>query len=247
MNQKQKGSTSIVTIGLIVLVILAIGAAACSLLNKEQPKKVACTEEAKICPDGSAVGRTGPNCEFAQCPVIQDQTADWNVQKNTQYGFEFKYPSNFFGSNQEPKILVGDCNYSVFPDTCPDINDIVITSLASSGGDISIIKDNLSSPNYWKVPSGEKSVINDVTYCLYQTEDAAMSQAYVSYYYATVVNNKCLVVNLNTSQTNCDVYLPIENGNTDQQKNYDNCLSVNENQPALLKQVLSTFKFTNSK
>jgi len=27
----------------------------------------ACTEEAKICPDGSAVGRTGPNCEFAPC------------------------------------------------------------------------------------------------------------------------------------------------------------------------------------
>jgi putative hemolysin len=28
----------------------------------------ACTMEAKICPDGSAVGRTGPNCEFAPCP-----------------------------------------------------------------------------------------------------------------------------------------------------------------------------------
>lgn len=28
----------------------------------------ACTEEAKICPDGSAVGRIGPNCEFAACP-----------------------------------------------------------------------------------------------------------------------------------------------------------------------------------
>lgn len=28
----------------------------------------ACTEEAKICPDGSAVGRTGPDCEFAPCP-----------------------------------------------------------------------------------------------------------------------------------------------------------------------------------
>lgn len=28
----------------------------------------ACTMEAKICPDGSAVGRSGPNCEFAECP-----------------------------------------------------------------------------------------------------------------------------------------------------------------------------------
>ncbi|MFZ3100352.1 MAG: hypothetical protein WA103_03950 [Minisyncoccales bacterium] len=28
----------------------------------------ACTMEAQICPDGSAVGRTGLNCEFAPCP-----------------------------------------------------------------------------------------------------------------------------------------------------------------------------------
>lgn len=27
-----------------------------------------CTMEAKVCPDGSSVGRTGPNCEFAPCP-----------------------------------------------------------------------------------------------------------------------------------------------------------------------------------
>ncbi|HXK38200.1 MAG TPA: hypothetical protein VJ579_03985 [Candidatus Paceibacterota bacterium] len=26
--------------------------------------------EAKICPDGSAVGRSGPNCEFAACPEV---------------------------------------------------------------------------------------------------------------------------------------------------------------------------------
>lgn len=30
--------------------------------------ETACTLEAKICPDGSAVGREGPNCEFAACP-----------------------------------------------------------------------------------------------------------------------------------------------------------------------------------
>lgn len=29
---------------------------------------VACTAEAKICPDGSAVGRSGPSCSFTACP-----------------------------------------------------------------------------------------------------------------------------------------------------------------------------------
>ena len=31
-------------------------------------EEVACTQDVKLCPDGSAVGRTGPNCEFAPCP-----------------------------------------------------------------------------------------------------------------------------------------------------------------------------------
>lgn len=33
------------------------------------PISKACTMEAKICPDGSSVGRSGPNCEFAPCPT----------------------------------------------------------------------------------------------------------------------------------------------------------------------------------
>lgn len=33
------------------------------------PNQTACTMEAKICPDGSAVGRSGPKCEFDPCPT----------------------------------------------------------------------------------------------------------------------------------------------------------------------------------
>lgn len=29
-----------------------------------------CTMEAKLCPDGSYVGRSGPNCAFAPCPKL---------------------------------------------------------------------------------------------------------------------------------------------------------------------------------
>ncbi len=29
----------------------------------------ACTQEAKICPDGTGVGRVGPDCEFVPCPT----------------------------------------------------------------------------------------------------------------------------------------------------------------------------------
>jgi len=33
-----------------------------------------CTQEAMICPDGTAVGRTGPDCAFAPCPVTTAST-----------------------------------------------------------------------------------------------------------------------------------------------------------------------------
>ena len=39
----------------------------------EGPGPPACTQEAKICPDGTAVGRTVPNCEFAECPFIESE------------------------------------------------------------------------------------------------------------------------------------------------------------------------------
>lgn len=40
------------------------------VLEKEKgTEPVACTADAKLCPDGSAVGRSGPNCEFAACPA----------------------------------------------------------------------------------------------------------------------------------------------------------------------------------
>ena len=36
--------------------------------GSDDGEMIACTLDAKICPDGSAVGRVGPNCAFAPCP-----------------------------------------------------------------------------------------------------------------------------------------------------------------------------------
>ncbi|MBW2981135.1 hypothetical protein KY360_06995 [Candidatus Woesearchaeota archaeon] len=40
----------------------------CLILISGCVQRVACTEDAKICPDGSAVGRIPPDCEFEACP-----------------------------------------------------------------------------------------------------------------------------------------------------------------------------------
>jgi hypothetical protein len=56
-------------IGAMVLVVIG-GLWVGSTRIAKAPGPVACTQEAKLCPDGSYVSRTGPNCEFAVCPVV---------------------------------------------------------------------------------------------------------------------------------------------------------------------------------
>ncbi len=72
MKKYQKGFSNLY---LILLVVLVLGVGSYVGLTKNavndtpNPGEVACTQEAKLCPDGSYVGRTGPNCEFAECPT----------------------------------------------------------------------------------------------------------------------------------------------------------------------------------
>jgi len=58
----------IVTGTLILLTIAALWVI--NVRKAQAPNGIACTQEAKICPDGSAVGRIGPDCEFADCPEV---------------------------------------------------------------------------------------------------------------------------------------------------------------------------------
>lgn len=56
-----------IIIGLVLLAVVWGGWVVYDASRAEQGG-VACTLDAKICPDGSAVGRVAPNCEFAPCP-----------------------------------------------------------------------------------------------------------------------------------------------------------------------------------
>lgn len=92
----QKGFSPIY---LIVAVIL-VGLVGAFLLGKnsstQNSSAVACTLEAKICPDGSSVGRTGPKCEFAACPTTASSSAEATSRKtyqNEKYKFSFNHPN----------------------------------------------------------------------------------------------------------------------------------------------------------
>ena len=85
--------------------------------------QIACTMEAKICPDGSAVGRTGPNCEFEACPEAScnydDTTKNYigkSLDECSRIRFSCTEGKEYFSDEcgcgckpSEGKIKVTDC------------------------------------------------------------------------------------------------------------------------------------------
>lgn len=65
---------------------------------------VACTMEAKLCPDGSYVGRQGPDCAFAACPG-ETSSGSTLIQTVSDGTITFSVPSEF-GIAVKPEQLV---------------------------------------------------------------------------------------------------------------------------------------------
>jgi eight-cysteine-cluster-containing protein len=56
-------------IAISMIIIFFTNVAFGLLLMARNNQQIACTSEAKICPDGSSVARSGPKCEFTPCPT----------------------------------------------------------------------------------------------------------------------------------------------------------------------------------
>lgn len=95
-NSMHRGSVLTSALIIFIALVAVLSIVALSLSHKAKPSANgntnsrvalntnfrACTDEAKICPDGTAVGRTGPNCEFAPCPT--NTNAPRNANTNTK-------------------------------------------------------------------------------------------------------------------------------------------------------------------
>lgn len=99
MNNWQK--YTVIIIPAIIVLFVLFWAWQQEILPLPRGGMVACTEEAKQCPDGSYVGRMGPKCEFAKCPGEGGMerhsmdTSDWKTYQNEKYGYSIRYPESF--------------------------------------------------------------------------------------------------------------------------------------------------------
>jgi len=103
-KQKPKAPLSFGTLIIVGLIVIFVTVCYFSLpwrtaqrMHRIQPP-IACTMEARLCPDGSAVGRSGSWCEFAACPVVQNpETTGGIIYRNERYGFSLTLPESWQG------------------------------------------------------------------------------------------------------------------------------------------------------
>ena len=60
-------NTTLAITGLVLVGLLGLDMFLMSSVARQQKRQTACTMEAKVCTDGSVVGRSGPSCTFAPC------------------------------------------------------------------------------------------------------------------------------------------------------------------------------------
>jgi len=76
---------------------------------KPNPPIHVCTQDAKLCSDGTSVSRVPPNCDFAPCPSPKQSTSsavypapsgagdisNWKSYTNSAYHYKVKYPNDW--------------------------------------------------------------------------------------------------------------------------------------------------------
>ena len=153
--------------------------------------------------------------------TVINPPADWKTYKNDDLGITFKYKDGVkLIINSTPQQEQNYFSISV------NNNDF---AKCVAGPDI---------------PTEE--IINQVSFYKTGESDAAMGTYYTQITYATVKNNKCYVITLQYFTHNCENYLPLETGNTQQSASYNQCIADNKSATGLedvLDGIISTFKF----
>lgn len=224
----QKGIAAIlITVIIILTAMVAVGGYVIYQKlaeQRSQPLPSVCTQEAKLCSDGSYVSRAGPDCEFAACPVAAaHETINWITYVDTNRGFEFAYPEKF------------DTTFASFQQT-PDV-------IVNKAGSIAIDKDGCYISQNGTNKSAGITIINNMRFCLSEYEGVGAGQLYKSYYYTTFWARNYYTLEFIVHTSNgCGAYggLPQQKPCEDFMKNYDSIIL----KP--IQDSVATFKFTQA-
>ncbi len=139
--------------------------------------KFYCAQDAKLCPDGSYVGRVAPKCDFAECPSL---TANWKTFSDNQRGFSFKYPESF------GMTYVGAFDW-------PPQVQILNEEFSCTEGGSEIARAGRTS----------KQTINGRDYCATKLVEGAAGSTYTQYAYVFPKNSRTVIFTFSTRAPQC--------------------------------------------
>lgn len=107
---------------IILLILAGVGSFVYQyyFVSESSDESVACTMEAKLCPDGSYVGRVAPSCEFEECPEPAEK-ADLIRVSNPKPNQEIENPLIIEGEAKGTWFFEGD-----FPVVLVDWDGLII-------------------------------------------------------------------------------------------------------------------------
>lgn len=150
--------------------------------NNTEPGQIYCTMEAKLCPDGSYVGRTGPKCEFTACPG--ETAADFNETfSDAKTGIAFRYPKELATEyirafDWPPQVQLLD-----EPLTCNNAGSEVVGAGQTM-----------------------EKTINGRDYCITKISNGAAGSTYTQYAYAFQKNGGTAILTFTIRSVQCGNY-----------------------------------------
>jgi hypothetical protein len=173
---------------IIILILLVITSIAITIVSVTSSKHrlVACTQEAKLCPDGSMVGRSGPNCEFTICPTPITVPDGWKTRTGDD-GVTYQYPENF------------GTTYITIQGDWPPLAAVVDGPLDCDNTGVIGIGTS--------IPEQTSSImISNRPYCVTKVSEGAAGSTYTQYAYATASDNDVAIFRFTLRFPQCDNY-----------------------------------------
>lgn len=178
---------------LLFLALIVIGSLIVFVLFSKQffsPKntnndggQIACDMDAKLCPDGSYVGRSGPNCEFAACSTTEEVSTSTPVVEAYKY---YQLSLQAFGSLSnynfvhiaewsKPMLNMFHTTFS-----CPTLTE-----------DFHIYSEQI------------QKTMGDKVYCVSVSSEGAAGSVFKTYTYSTELNGELLSINFTAQFPQC--------------------------------------------